>query len=325
MRITIVGAGAMGSMFGGLLAECGNAVTLIDINDAHIGAIRSDGLRLVTDNGDRRVKTLKICRPEDAREPPELLVIFTKTLHTGAALQGVKHLIGPDVHVLSLQNGLGNVEKTSEFASAERILIGVTTWPADMVAPGHVHSHGKGVVRLMAADGNARPIVSMVSETLSAAGLQCSADATVWAAIWEKVAFNAALNSICAVTGCTVDQLGSTPEGSRLAEQVVVEVLSVAQRLGIDVNPAKCKANVAGAIAQHKGHKPSMLQDVQAGRRTEIEAINGAAVDTAGSLNMTLPATETLLSLVRLVEARAVACHPSPASGTDQNALPSSV
>ena len=105
----------------------------------------------------------------------------------------------------------------------------------------------------MAADGNARPIVSMVSETLSAAGLQCSADATVWAAIWEKVAFNAALNTICAVTGCTVDQLGSTPEGSRLAEQVVVEVLSVAQRLGIDVNPAKCKANVAGAIAQHKG------------------------------------------------------------------------
>jgi 2-dehydropantoate 2-reductase len=129
----------------------------------------------------------------------------------------------------------------------------------------------------------------------------------VWAAIWEKVAFNAALNSICAVSGCTVDQLGLTPDGRRLADDVVSEVLSVAQRLGINVDPDKCKTNVAGAIAQHKGHKPSMLQDIVAGRRTEIEAINGAVVAAARRLEMKLPTTETLLSLVRLAEARAFA------------------
>jgi len=306
-NITIVGAGAMGSFFGGLLAESGNDVTLIDVNDAHIGAISANGLRLETDNGDRQVRSLRVCRPEGASDLPQLLVVFTKTLHTAAALSGVRHLIGPDVHVLSLQNGLGNVEKITEFVSPERILIGVTTWPADMVAPGHVHSHGKGVVRLMAADGVSRPIVWQVTETLSAAGLACTSDSTVWAAIWEKVAFNAALNSICAVSGCTVDQLGLVPDGKRLADEVVVEVLSVAQRLGIEVNVAKCKATVAGAIAQHKGHKPSMLQDVLAGRRTEIEAINGAAVAAAERVNLKLPTTETLLSLVRLAEARAIA------------------
>jgi len=159
----------------------------------------------------------------------------------------------------------------------------------------------------MAADGIARPIVGLVSDTLSRAGLQCTSDTTVWSAIWEKVAFNAALNSICAVSGCTVDQLGLVPDGKRLADEVVVEVLSVAQRLGIEVNVAKCKATVAGAIAQHKGHKPSMLQDVLAGRRTEIEAINGAAVAAAERVNLKLPTTETLLSLVRLAEARAIA------------------
>ena len=306
-NITIVGAGAMGSFFGGLLAESGNDVTLIDVNDAHIGAISANGLRLETENGDRQVRSLRVCRPEGASDLPQLLVVFTKTLHTAAALSGVRHLIGPDVHVLSLQNGLGNVEKITEFVSPERILIGVTTWPADMVAPGHVHSHGKGVVRLMAADGVSRPIVSQVTETLSDAGLACTSDSTVWAAIWEKVAFNAALNSICAVSGCTVDQLGLVPDGKRLADEVVVEVLSVAQRLGIEVNVAKCKATVAGAIAQHKGHKPSMLQDVLAGRRTEIEAINGAAVAAAERVNLKLPTTETLLSLVRLAEARAIA------------------
>ena len=307
MKITIVGAGAMGSMFGGMLAESGNDVTLVDIDDAQIGAIRADGLRLTTDGGDRHVKALKICRPEEAKAVPELLVVFTKTLHTSAALLGVKHLIGPEVNVLSLQNGLGNVEKIAEFALPERILIGVTTWPADMVSPGHVHSHGKGVVRLMAADGDVRPIVSQISETLSSAGLRCTSDTAVWAAIWEKVAFNAALNSICAVSGCTVDQLGLASDASRLADEVVMEVLSVAERLGIGVDPAKCKADVAGAIAHHKGHKPSMLQDVLAGRRSEIEAINGAAVAAAGRFDMKLPITQTLLALVRLVEARALA------------------
>jgi len=307
MKISIVGAGAMGSLFGGLLAESGNEVTLIDVNDAHIGAVRTEGLRLATVGGDRQVTTLKAVRPEDAVGFPDLLLVFTKTLHTSAALSGVRHLIGPGVHVLSLQNGLGNIEKIAGFVPPERVLIGVTTWPADMVGPGHVHSHGKGVVRLMAADGIDRPFVSEVTEVLTKAGLDCTSDSTVWAAIWEKVAFNAALNSICAVSGCTVDELGKVPDGSRLANDVVTEVLSVALRLGIDVDPAKCWGNVASAIAQHKGHKPSMLQDVLAGRRTEVESINGAVVALAGPLNIRLPATETLLALVRLAEARAIA------------------
>ena len=307
MKISIVGAGAMGSLFGGLLAESGNEVTLIDVNDAHIGAVRTEGLRLATVGGDRQVTTLKAVRPEDAVGFPDLLLVFTKTLHTSAALSGVRHLIGPGVHVLSLQNGLGNIEKIAGFVPPERVLIGVTTWPADMVGPGHVHSHGKGVVRLMAADGIDRPFVSQVAEALTKAGLDCTSDSTVWAAIWEKVAFNAALNSICAVSGCTVDELGKVPDGSRLANDVVTEVLSVALRLGIDVDPAKCWGNVASAIAQHKGHKPSMLQDVLAGRRTEVESINGAVVALAGPLNIRLPATETLLALVRLAEARAIA------------------
>jgi len=305
MKISIVGAGAMGSLFGGLLAESGNEVTLIDVNDAHIGAVRTQGLRLATDGGERQVTTLKALRPEDAVGFPDLLLVFTKTLHTSAALSGVAHLIGPDVHVLSLRNGLGNVEKIAGFVPPERVLIGVTTWPADMVGPGHVQSHGKGVVRLMAADGIERPFVSQVAEVLTKAGLDCTSDRTVWAAIWEKVAFNAALNSICAVSGCTVDELGKVPDGSRLANDVVTEVLSVAMRMGIDVDPAKCWGNVASAIVQHKGHKPSMLQDVLAGRHTEVESINGAVVALAAPLNIKLPVTETLLSLVRLAETRA--------------------
>ena len=311
MTITILGAGAMGSLFGGLLAESGEAVTLLDINDAHLRAIRDHGLRLETDAGDRRIRSLTACRPEQATAQPDLLVVFTKTLHTASALAGVAGLIGPRTLVLTLQNGLGNVETVSRFAPIERILIGTTTWPADAAGPGHVRSHGSGGVRIMAADQCEHAGVAKVAETLSRAGLRCTLDRTVWTAVWEKVAFNAALNSLCAVTGCSVDQLGAVPEGMALAGAVIDEVVAVARAEGIAADGDHCRQTVAHAIAHHIGHKPSMLQDVLAGRPTEIGAINGAVAEKGRRRGVAVPHTETLLGLVRLIEARAKAAGNS--------------
>jgi len=257
MKIAILGAGAMGSLFGGLLAEAGQAVTLIDINEAHLGAIREGGLRLETDTGERRVTSMKVGRPGEVTEAPDLLVVFTKTLHTTAALDGVRSLIGPMTQVLSLQNGLGNVEAIGAFVPKERTLIGVTTWPADLVGPGHVHSHGQGAIRLMSADGVQRPAVAEVVAALSAAGLRCEADATVWAAIWEKVAFNAALNSLCAVTGCSVDQLGAVDDGTSMAFAIVSEVVAERElacrvvRCGVATMPVGRTGSEAYLAAQH--------------------------------------------------------------------------
>lgn len=307
MKIAILGAGAMGSFFGGLLAEAGQSVTLIDINDQHLDVIRNDGLRLETDRGDRSIKTLRVSRPESATQHPDLLIVFTKTMHTATALRGVEHLVGGNTHVLSLQNGLGNVERIAELVDADRILIGVTTWPADMVGPGHVRSHGEGVIRMMSADGVVRPALAECVEALQDAGLNCQADGNVWAAIWEKVAFNAALNSVCAVTRCTVDQLDLIAEGRELALQVASEVMAVAQAGGIHADAVKTCTNVANAIAKHRGHKPSMLQDVLAGRKTEVDSINGAVVNVALRLGVPVPCTQSMWTLVRLIEAKASA------------------
>lgn len=312
MKIAIVGAGAMGSLFGGLLAERGHSVTLIDVNVAHLEAIRANGLRLHTDDGDRHIYALQACQPSQAEGSPDLMLVFTKTLHTASALAGVAHMIGADTHVLSLQNGLGNVEVIQRHVAPSRILIGVTTWPADLVGPGHVHSHGQGVARLMSADGSEHPMLAKVAGALADAGLACTADPAVWTAIWEKVAFNAALNSICAVSHCTVDQLGLIDDGQDLAYSVVEEVLAVAQAQGIAVDQDACAARVADAISRHVGHKPSMLQDVLAGRKTEVEAINGAVVAAAVRSGIPVPCTRTLLRLVRLVEARIASAATTP-------------
>jgi len=304
-HVSILGAGAMGSLFGGLLAESGRRVTLLDINDAHLAAIREQGLRLVTDSGDRRIRGLAACRPEQASGHPDLLLVFTKTLHTEQALASVAQHIGGHTRVLSLQNGLGNAETLCRHVAPEQVLIGMTTWPADLHGPGHVESHCLGVVRVFSADGVERPACAEVAAVLDAAGLRCVADADVWAAIWEKVAFNAALNSLCAVTGCAVGQLAAVPQGPELARAVAQEVLAVSRAEGIAVDPRHCLASVAGAIAQHRTHKPSMLQDVLAGRPTEIGSINGEVVARARRAGIAVPRTEMLLGLLRLVEARA--------------------
>ncbi|MCA8244330.1 MULTISPECIES: ketopantoate reductase family protein [Burkholderia] len=313
MKIAILGAGAMGSLFGGRLAESGEAVTLIDVNDAHLEAIRRDGLRIDDDRGERRIRTLHAMRPEAANAdaaaapdtPFDLLIVFTKSLHTRAALDGVRALLTPDTFVLTLQNGLGNVETVNAFVPIERILVGVTTWPADAAGPAHVRSHGAGTVRMMTADGAARPFAAAVADALSRAGLACTLDADVWAAIWEKVAFNAALNTVCAATGCTVDQLGHHHDGPRLALALAAETAAVAHAKGIAVDGARIARNVEHAIRDHRGHRPSMLQDVLAGRRTEIDAISGKVVAAARETGVAVPHAETLLALVRLIDARA--------------------
>ena len=239
MNITVLGAGAMGSLFGGILAECGHDVTLVDVNQAHLDAIRTFGLRLQTDQGDRHLRGIQAVRPDQASRTPELLIVFTKTLHTSAAMAGIEHLLGENTYVLSLQNGLGNVEKLTRFVPVHRILIGITTWPADMAGPGHVHSHGAGSIRLMSADGINHTALGSCVQALNSAGLNCVADPDVWSAIWEKVAFNAALNSICAVARCTVDELGKVPQVRDLALDIVDEVVSVAQATGVTATSEK--------------------------------------------------------------------------------------
>ena len=313
MNIAMLGAGAMGCLFGGLLAESGRQVTLLDIDDAHLEAIRRSGLRLESDQGDRRIHGMTVARPEHHRQPPDLLILFTKSLHTDAALRSVAPLLRAPARVLTLQNGLGNLEAVSRHVDPARILVGMTTWPADLAGPGHVRSHGGGVIRMWpargsggdgAGDANVDTDVMHIATVLNDAGLQCEVDPNVWKAIWEKVAFNAALNSLCAVSGCAVGQLANVDDGPMLARTVVSEVVAVARASGVDADAAACHASVAHAIAHHRSHKPSMLQDVLAGRPTEIETINGEVVARARAAGVPVPHTALLLGLVRLIQAR---------------------
>ncbi len=302
MQVTILGAGAMGSLFGGLLAEQGHAVELLDVNPAHIARVQQEGLTLDTSPRGRRIVRVRVSRPESAESRPECLIVFTKTLHTTKALESARGILQPDTLVLTLQNGLGNVEKLAQFIAPTRIAVGVTTVPSDMVEPGHVASHGEGQVRMMMADGSHGDRLADLASALTSAGLPATVDPRVQAAIWQKVAFNAALNTVCAVANCTVGDVGRSTAARELAHRIVAEVLTVAHADGPRVDEAGVHGTLDHALVHHLAHKPSMLQDLLAGRPTEIDAINGEVIRVARRVGMPTPCTDALDALVRLRE-----------------------
>jgi 2-dehydropantoate 2-reductase len=302
MRVVVLGAGAMGCLFGGLLSRSGAEVTLVDVSEEHVAAINREGLLLERDG-----ELLRISVPAafagDVGEPPELVVVFTKTLHTAAALESARSFLRPQTLILSLQNGLGNDEVIQRFVERRRIIQGVTTFPADLVAPGHVRSRGAGVTKIMWADAVSRDGLEQVRWALDRAGLNCSVSAEVAVDIWEKVAFNVAMNTLTAVLRLPVGPLGDSVEGRELAHRLAGEVVAVAQEKAIDVRLERVLATVDSALAGHREHKPSMLQDILAGRGTEIEALNGRVVHEAAAFGMPVPATEVLYLLVKALEA----------------------
>jgi len=300
VRIAVIGAGAMGSLFGARLALAGEPVALIDVNAAHVAAIRAEGLQLHDDHGTR------VARPEaglaaDFADPFDLVLLFTKGRHSVAAMTASRHLVGPDTRVLTLQNGLGAAERILSVLPDARVAVGMTDWPADFVGPGRVSSHGAGKVRLWRHDGAADKGLDAVAATLDAAGLACRSDPAVMVAIWEKVLFNAVMNPVAALTRQTVGGMAAHPDMPALAEAILDEGFAVARAERVAIDETRVRAAIAFAWREHGPHRPSMLIDVLAGRPTEIDSIAGALADRGRAHGLPLPVLETLCRLVRMI------------------------
>ena len=303
MNVAVVGAGAMGCLYAGALHRAGAQVTLVDVDPAHIAAINERGLELDTRAG---VETLPLSalRPEQAGDPVDLVVLFTKTFHTDAALAGVKAIIGPDTHVLTLQNGLGNDEAVARHVARDRVIVGVSTLPSDLVGPGRVRSHGEGGSKIYPAFGGDTAFAQRVAELLTAGGLPTHLEPAIQAAIWSKAIFNAAMNTLCALTRRTPGFLGAHEESKALIRAVVLEGVAAANAGGVAIEAQPILDLTEVSVTDHADHEASMLQDVKAGRRTEVDAINGAIVRAARAAGVATPVTETLWRLVKLEEAK---------------------
>ena len=301
MDIAIVGAGAMGCLFGAMLHPRVPHIVLIDIWEDHVKAINAQGL-VVEQNGETRQCPIKACLPRDAHHKPDMIILFTKTFHTESALSAVQQIIGPETCLMTLQNGMGQVEIIERFIPASRIIHGITTFPCDIVGPGHIRTKGDGLIKFMSMDGEHHDMLDRIESLFNQSGLNSQITPDVKVSIWEKLAFNAVMNALSAVLRANVGEMADAAEARQLATRIVDEVECVAQKQGVSMDRGKVEGTIAMAFREHRDHKPSMLQDVLKQKRTEIDYINGAVVKLGTAAGVSTPVNETLVALVKALE-----------------------
>ena len=299
MRIAIVGAGAMGSVYAGILGDAGNEVWAVDRWVEHVEAIRAHGLRVEGASGQR---TVRIQATTDASEVGvcDLVVISTKATDVVAAANAAKPMLGPDTVVLPIQNGLGSAERIAAVLGDERVAIGVAGgFGASIVGPGHVHHNGWELVRLGERSAPATDRIRRIAETWSDAGFRVEVFDDVDRLVWEKLVCNVAFSGTCTILERTIGDVLDDEAAWRVASGCAREAYDVARARGIEVSFEDPIAYVRAFGEKIRAAKPSMLLDLVAGRPCEVDVINGAIPSAAREVGLTAPVNETVTALVK--------------------------
>jgi 2-dehydropantoate 2-reductase len=297
MRIAIVGAGSLGSAFGAGFVRAGHDVTFIDVSAALVNALNATGLTIV--DGGQRTSVAVHATTDPARVArADLVMVFVKAYHTDAAARMLAPLLGPDTVLATLQNGLGAGDVLASHHPAARIVSGVTYHAATVVKPGLVrHSVGPTFV-----GPHERADVSgaqILADACAEAGWPAQAMPDVAPAVWKKLLLNCT-NAVAALTGMSGAAQVADAHVHRLLHDVVAEGIAIAHALGhTGIGLEACVRDMDEVLTRAGDGRASMLQDFDAGRRTEIDALNGAVVRAAERLTISVPINRALLSLVK--------------------------
>lgn len=303
MRVGVLGGGgAMGGLYGAYLAEAGNDVVLIDVAEPAVAAINANGLLLEEKDGASRRVNVRASADPGSLGSVDLLINFVKCYHTEAAIRSAGPMIGPDTAVLTLQNGWGNADRISAIVGAERVLVGLTYHSGTLVAPGHVKHPSAGPTFVGELGGGLTPRLRRVEDMFRAAGLEVAASERILDEVWKKLALNVCALPTSALTRLRAHELVAGGDMTRLMQALLREVVAVAQAQGIALDFDERWGNIATMLGRAVGGKPSMLQDVEARRRTEIDVINGAIVAAGQRTGVATPYNEALVWLVRSLE-----------------------
>ena len=298
MRVAVVGAGGVGSVFGGMLAAAGHDVWLVHRRREVVDAVRRDGLRLESPTSVERIPVQATDTPAEIG-PVDLIVILTKAMDTRAAAEAARPLVGPHTLAVTLQNGLGNLETIAEVLGADRALLGMTYVGATVLGPGHVRLSAPGQSFIGEPNGHLSERVRALAGTFSEAGLPTEATDQLWSMVWAKLVINASLNATCALTGANGTTLLGSPAAEEWIALIAEETAAVAAALRIDLPFASATERVRQHCRDIGRSKPSMLQDIERGRPTEIDAINGAVVRAGARAGVPTPFNQALWLLVR--------------------------
>jgi len=294
MKVVVMGAGAVGCYFGGLLAEAGHDVTLIG-RPNHVEAINAKGLVMETKAG-QRVIQLKAATDPGAIEPPDLVLVCVKSADTEAAGAALAPQLKPDTAVLSLQNGVDNPQRLS--GPIGRPAIGAVVYVGtEMAGPGHVLHHGRGDLLI-----GASPQSEAIAAALTAANIPTAVVPDIDQALWSKLILNCAYNALSAIADMPYGPLMQVDGARDVVANVVAECIAVARASGVAI-PDDLQDKVLALPGAMPSQKSSTAQDLARGKPGEIDFLNGTVARRGAELGVPTPTNLTLQVAVKLIEA----------------------
>lgn len=305
LRIAVMGAGAVGCYFGGVLARAGHDVTLIG-RPQHVQAIQRDGLRMETATFDVQVPLKADTEPAAAKDADAVL-FCVKSTDTIEAARQLQPFLSAHTLLLSMQNGVDNAERLREVLS-QPVSAAVVYVATGMIGPGHVKHYGRGELILEPADGAER-----MAQAFIAAGVPTDVSANARGALWAKLLINCAYNAMSAVTQQSYGQLVQGEGVWAVLDDLVNEGLAVARASGVEV-AGDVHAAVRKIAQTMPGQLSSTAQDLKRGKPSEIDHLNGYLVRRGEALGVPTPANRVMHALVRVMQAPAATSVPTAAS-----------
>src|SRR5271156_758537 len=295
MNVAVMGAGAVGCYYGGMLARAGHDVTLIG-RPQHVEAIERHGLRLETQTFDERIR-VSASTEESAVQGAQLVLFCVKSTDTESAAVAIKPHLAPDALVLSLQNGVENADRLRTLLTQE-VAAAVVYIGTEMAGPGHVKHHGRGELLIEPSKAS-----EDVARALIAAGVPTDISGNVHGALWAKLILNCAYNALSAIAQLPYGRLVKGAGIAAVMRDVVDECVAVAQADGVTI-PGDVDAAIRKIAETVPGQYSSTAQDLARGKRTEIDHLNGLIVRRGEALGVATPANRLLHAIVKLIESK---------------------
>ena len=296
LRVAVMGAGAVGCYYGGMLARAGHEVALV-ARPQHVEAIRREGLRMETRSFDERVRLFASTDPSTVRGA-DLVLFCVKSMDTEAAGAQIAPHLEADALVLCLQNGVDNADRLRAVLPARSVAAAVVYVATEMAGPGHLKHHGRGELVIEPSARSAE-----AAQALAAAGVATEISDNVRGALWAKLILNCAYNAVSAIAQRPYGENVRSPGIADVMRDVVGECMAVAKADKVQV-PGDIDAAVRRIAETMPAQLSSTAQDLARGKPSEIDYLNGLVVRRGEALGIPTPANRVLWALVKLIEAK---------------------
>lgn len=302
MKIAVIGAGAMGSIYGGRLS-LHNEVCIVDTNQAVVDKINAQGL-ILDENGTSNTYYPRAVTDTAGEEPANLVILFVKSIFSRVALAANKSLIGDKTRLLTLQNGAGHEDLLKEFVPENRIIIGTTEDNGAVLAPGHVRRGGEGRTNLGMLTEDTDNFLPQVKEAFDCCGFNVSLQDNIRHLIWSKLFTNVSLSAVTGILQVDMGYIASNEYAWKLTKKLIHEAVLTAQAMGLEFDEAEITEKVRCTSVNNPNGCTSIRADLRDGRKTEVDTISGSVVKAAAACGVSVPSHEFVVNMVHAMEGR---------------------